>query len=497
VISLRNVWQPTEKQAIFLSCPVYEVMYGGQKGGGKTDALLFDHVEQHMAAHQHWQATGQKTRGRALILRKEFDRLSDFIARSHTYFRVLTQDQMKWQDQKHTWTCTCGYRVWFGHCEGPQDHERYQGQEVTRLAIDQVEELPFYQYAYIKLQVRTAEKILQPTVAVRCSANPLGRHADWVKKRFVEKNRNGYDVQWENVEVETADGEKIKIIRDRVFIPAGVRDNPHLPPEYIAELMLAPEHMRRAFLDGDWDVTPGSFFGDVFDNRVHVIDDLGPTEIRIPRNWPVFWAGDWGSRNPACALPMTVDNDGMLTVLDELYGPGQNPKIWGRNVIGMLEKWNWVDPKGFAKIPGYIDPACFKADTSGGTTIAEQLFEAGLAVYEGDNERKTGWTEVRRRLQERGGASGKIPGLRICRRCTDLIRTLPNLTAPDKDSGGDMDDIDTKQEDHAADALRYGVMSRPLPRTERDVREDEIARWTRISMLQQGRDTARNPTTGY
>jgi hypothetical protein len=334
-------------------------------------------------------------------------------------------------------------------------------------------------------------------VGVRCSANPLGRHADWVKKRFVEKNRNGYEVQWEDVEVETADGEKFRIRRDRVFIPAGVRDNPHLPPEYIAELMLAPEHMRRAFLDGDWDVTPGSFFGDVFDNRIHVIDDLGPTEIRIPRNWPVFWAGDWGSRNPAAAYPMAVDNDGLLIVLDELYGPGQNPKSWGHRVIGMLEKWGWVDSKGYAKISGYLDPSCFKTDTSGGPTIAEQLFETGLAVYEGDNNRTTGWTEVRRRLQERGGASGKIPGLRICRRCVDLIRTLPNLTAPDKDSGGDMDDIDTKQEDHAADALRYGVMSRPLPRTERDIREDEIARWQRISLMQQGRDTARNSTTGY
>lgn len=494
---LRTVWQPHPKQALFLSCPVYEVMYGGQKGGGKTDALLFDHVEQHQAAHQHWQKTGIKTRGRALILRKEFSRLEDFMVRAHSYFPVLSGGQMRWQQQQHTWICVCGYRVWFGHCEGPTDHERYQGQEISRLAVDQVEELPYNQYAYIKLQVRSSEDAVKPTVAVRCSANPLGRHADWVKKRFVEKNRDGFEVFWEDIEVELADGHKVTVRRDRVFIPAGVRDNPSLPPEYIAELMQAPEHMRRAFLDGDWDVTPGSFFGDVFDNRIHVIDDLGPTEIRIPRNWPVFWAGDWGSRNPACALPMTVDNDGLLIVLDELYGPGENPKKWGVNVLRMLEKWGWTDQKGFAKIPGYLDPSCFKADTSGGQLISDQLFEVGLTVYEADNERKDGWTEVRRRLQERGGMSGKIPGLRICRRCKDLIRTLPNLTAPENESMGDMDDIDSKQEDHAADALRYGVMTRPLPRLEKDIRDDEIKRWERIAMLQQHQNSQRNHFTGY
>jgi phage terminase large subunit len=301
----------------------------------------------------------------------------------------------------------------------------------------------------------------------------------------------------EVVEVDPGGGRpKVEVTRERVFIPAGVRDNPHLPPSYIAELMTAPEHMRRAFLDGDWDVTPGSFFGDLFDNRIHVVDDLGPVDIRIPSNWPLFWCGDWGPRSPACALLVCVDNDGMLIVLDELYAPGENPVKWARKVLAMLEKWNCLDSKGFSKIHGYIDPSCFKNDTSGGMMISEQLFEQGLMVYEGSNERKPGWTEIRRRLAERGGIGGKIPGLRIARRCTNLIRTLPNLTAPENESIGDMDDIDTKQEDHAADALRYGVMSRPAPRLAKDVAEEEIRRWERISMM-QNRDTARNTTTGY
>jgi hypothetical protein len=498
LIPLAALWKQTPKQKIFHACPVYEVMYGGQKGGGKTDALLFDHVEQHALAHGNWEATHVKTRGRALILRKEFGRLADFMARAHTYFPVMSREMMKWQEQKHTWLCACGYRVWFGHCEGPQDHELYQGQEISRLAVDQVEEIPYHQYAYIKLQVRSSEPLIQPTVGVRCSANPLGRYADWVKKRFVDKNRNGYEVMTEEVEVDPGPGQKkVKVVRDRVFIPAGVRDNPHLPPEYIAELMLAPEHMRRAFLDGDWDVTPGSFFGDVFDNRLHVIDDLGPNEIRIPSNWPIFRCGDGGSRNPAACYWLAVDNDGLIIVLDELYGPGEEPKRWASKILQVEEKWGWLDSKGYSKVHGYLDPACFKADTAGGPTIAEKLFEAGLSWFEGDNSRKAGWTELRRRLMERGGIANKTPGLRITRRCKDLIRTLPNLTAPDRDSGGDGDDIDTKQEDHAADAIRYGVMSRPMPKFERNLKDEELARWERITAAQRYSDDTRSTTTGY
>lgn len=483
-------------QAAFLSCPVYEVLYGGQKGGGKTDALLFDHVEQHLTVHKHWEETGMKTRGQALILRKEYGRLADFINRSLTYFPVLSKRMMKWQEQKHTWHCVCGYRVWFGHCEGPQDHQLYQGQEISRLAVDQVEELPYDQYAYIKLQVRPSSPLLEPTIAVRCSANPLGRHADWVKKRFVEKNRAGFDVQWEDIEVEDAYGEKVVIRRDRVFIPAGLRDNPHLPASYIADLMSAPDHMRRAFLDGDWDVTAGSFFGDIFDAKTHVIDDLGPTEKRIPSNWPVFRCADWGPRSPACCLWLAVDNDGMLIVLDELYGPGEEPFRWANKILAIEEKWGWLDSKGFSKLRGYIDPSSTQGDTSGGPTIAEKLFEAGLSWWPGDNDRKNGWAEVRRRLLERGGVGGHTPGLRIARRCTNLIRTLPNLTSPENEMKGDMDDIDTKQEDHAADALRYGVMSRPMAQLEKDIKEDEIKRWERIAAMQQ-HTAERNYTTGY
>lgn len=504
-MNLEAIWTPHPKQELFLSCPVYEVMFGGAKGPGKSDALLFDHVKQHQIVHKRFTETGMKTGASALIIRKAFGRLMDLINRAHRYFPVLSRDSaghpmMRWREQEHTWYCACGYRVRFGHLEGPQDHQIYQGQETSWLGVDQVEEIPYEQYAYLKLQVRCSDPILPASEwRVRCTANPLGKYADWVKARFVAPARDGWKIVSESMDVDIGAGLTKTVTRERVFIPATLLDNPSLPPEYAAELMSAPDHMRRAYLYGDWDVTPGSFFGDVWDPKLHIIDDMGPDLIRIPSNWPVWRCGDWGSRAPSACYWLACDNDGLLIVLDELYGPGENPRAWAEKIAAVEEKWGWLDNTGrYSKLQGYLDPSAFKTDTHGGKTIAEDLFESGIGWWEGDNSRKQGWKEIRARLMERGGVSGKIPGLRVARRCRNLIRTLPNLTSPENESIGDMDDIDTKQEDHGADALRYGVMSRPIARTKDQAYDEEVKQWERLAMARQVRaDAQRNEVTGY
>jgi len=50
------------------------------------------------------------------------------------------------------------------------------------------------------------------------------------------------------------------------------------------------------------------------------------------------------------------------------------------------------------------------------------------------------------------------PTLKVFSNCVNLIRTLPLLPL-DKNNP---EDVDTTAEDHAYDALRYGVMSRPM-----------------------------------
>ncbi len=72
-----------------------------------------------------------------------------------------------------------------------------------------------------------------------------------------------------------------------------------------------------------------------------------------------------------------------------------------------------------------------------------------MALVPGDNNRINGKMKVHRALANL--PDGK-PGLIVFRTCANLIRTLPALPYdPIR-----VEDVDSKAEDHAYDALRYG-----------------------------------------
>ena len=72
--------------------------------------------------------------------------------------------------------------------------------------------------------------------------------------------------------------------------------------------------------------------------------------------------------------------------------------------------------------------------------------------------------------------------------CIDSIRTLPVLTH-DKLR---MEDIDTTQEDHSADEIRYAFMSRPNTRQAPEIEED-IWRKPTIEEMMSGLDNVSRP----
>lgn len=104
------------------------------------------------------------------------------------------------------------------------------------------------------------------------------------------------------------------------------------------------------------------------------------------------------------------------------------------------------------------DPAMWQKTGAGrGESIAETLLRMRLPMRKSDNDRRNGWFRVHELLRDRPDGAG--PWLTVDPSCKYLIRTLPAMMQ-DKD---DPDDLDTKQDDHAVDALRYGAMSRPSP----------------------------------
>lgn len=416
-------------QTFFLASTEDEVLYGGARGGGKSYGLLVDPLR-----------FCDKKRARALIIRKTMPELRDLIYLSRTLYDKA-YPKARFRDQEKEWIFPSGARIEFGYCETDADLMRYQGQAYTWIGIDEVGQ---FATPTIWHELKGSLRSVDPEIPtyMRATVNPGGPGHKWLKEMFIDPVPPG---AVNKVEVQTPIG--VRYIT-RKFIPARLVDNPYLlhNDAYLISLSNLPETKRRQWLDGDWDVTENAAFPE-FKRSVHVCPPF-----TIPKVWPRFRACDWGYVQPACVLWFAVDFDYNLYVYRELYVKGLNAEVFARRVLE-LEK---DDPKPMS---GIMDVSAWARRGELGPAIPEIMAKVGCKWRPSDrsvrNSRQSGKLEVHRRL-----AIGDLgtPRLKIFSTCTNLIATLPALPI----DMNNPEDVDTNAEDHAYDALRYGVMSRPL-----------------------------------
>jgi hypothetical protein len=109
----------------------------------------------------------------------------------------------------------------------------------------------------------------------------------------------------------------------------------------------------------------------------------------------------------------------------------------------------------FKKIIGVADPACWQHAGAGGPTVAEIAAKYQVYFSKGDHARVMGWLQMHYRMEfdEEG-----LARMYFFKNCTDSIRTMPMMQY-DKHN---VEDLDTKMEDHAMDEIRYMCMCRPI-----------------------------------
>ena len=94
------VWAPQPgSQVYFLNAPVFECLYEGTRGPGKTDALLMDF------AQYVGRGFGQAWRG--ILFRKHYPDLEEVIVKSHKWFR-LAFPEARYNTSKHRWIFKTG-----------------------------------------------------------------------------------------------------------------------------------------------------------------------------------------------------------------------------------------------------------------------------------------------------------------------------------------------------------------------------------------------------
>lgn len=177
----------------------------------------------------------------------------------------------------------------------------------------------------------------------------------------------------------------------------------------------------------------------------------------------MFRSYDFGYGRPFSCAWWAVDYDGRLYRILEYYGctaqPNQglrlSPDEQFREIARMEREHPWLRGRS---IDGVADPSIW--DASRGESVAETAARYGLYFLPGDNHRVPGWMQCHYRLQfdEEG-----LPGMYVFEGCAAFLRTVPLL----RFSAVRPEDVDTEQEDHAADEWRYACMSRPIaPRIE-------------------------------
>lgn len=437
--------RPTEKQAMFLAAKARHVGYGGARGGGKS------HILRDKAKRLCLRYPGI----RILIVRLTFRELQnnhiDTLIGELKGFAKYNR-----QDKRFTWFN--GSTIDFLYCACDGDLAHFQGAQWDIIMIDESTNL---REEWIKKIVVCCRGVNDFPKRIYYFFNPGGPSHDYHKRIFVDRDYR--------------DKEKPE---DYQFIQALVTDNKYLmesQPEYIEFLENLPPKLRKAWLEGCWDIFEGQFFEDFRprpDGRMcaeagiepeealrqhrytHVIEPFEP-----PRGWTIMRSYDFGYGKPFSLAWWACDYDGVLYRIMELYGCTDTPNEgvkWTpdeqfRKASEIERTHPWL--KGRKIVDSIADPAIW--DSSRGESIAQTAARYGIYFTPGDNARIPGWMQVHYRLQQdRYGRSRMY----VFSNCKAFIRTIPLMMY----STTHPEDLDTSLEDHVADEVRYMCMSRPV-----------------------------------
>ena len=440
------VWAPQSgPQTSFVESDVFEVVYGGARGGGKTDAALGDFA-------RHAAEYGSAARG--LLVRRTRVALEPTIARAKEIFAGA-----QWAEQKSRFTWPNGARLSFRHLDQDSHADAYQGHDYSRVYIEELTQFGSPRLVdKLKATLRSATGV---PCRFRATCNPGGPGHNWVKDRYIDAGE--YEVIVDDF-TNPFDGRVVRL--DRIFIPARLSDNPKLTatdPLYIARLQQSGSaQLVRAWLEGDWNIVEGAFF-----DKWRIRNIVKP--FAIPSDWPRFRSFDWGYAAPFSVGWWAMATDpypsggvtiprGALVRYREWYGstgrPNEGLKLTAEEVAhGIVTR-----ERGETMSKSVADPSIFSSD--GGPSLAERmspicgLWKRADNARVGRNGALGGWDQMRKRII----GDGTTPMLFVFDTCRDFIRTVPVLQHdPDRP-----EDLDTNSEDHVADEARYACMSRPL-----------------------------------
>ena len=396
--------KPSVKQKEFLLSKAKYTAYGGARGGGKSWALRYKLL---LLCLRY---AGIRT----VIIRRTFPELRE----NHVYalYELAVKTGLAEYSETHkVFKFINGSVIKLGYLDSESDLLQYQGQEFDIIALDEATQIHERAFAVLAASLRGANAFPK---RMYLTCNPGGVGHGWVKRLFIDRAfREGEDPG------------------DYRFIPALVYDNAALMesnPDYVKQLEMLPDELKKAWLFGEWDVFEGQFFTE-FDVCLH------SAELTLPKRALHYCALDYGL-DMLAALFIAVDEEGRAYVYDEIYESG----------LIVSEAARKICEKSTADMI-FIAPAdLWSRQKDSGKSIAELFAQSGVFLTKLCPQRIPGWLALKEWLKtdEKGRAF-----MQIDKRCKNLLRTLP-LLMYDKTRQGDAA-TEPHEITHAPDALRY------------------------------------------
>ena len=450
----------------------FELLYGGAAGGGKSQSLLVESLRYaHIPSY------------RGIIFRRTYPEIEKSLV--PVAYELFT-GRAKPKNRGTEWVFGSGATIYLSHMQYEEDKEKHKSAEYDYIAFDELTSFTETMYTYMFSRCRGSNQEVKRRI--RAATNPTGPGHGWVKSRFLEMEEDpkmkllggrAYEFAcgWQSPDgkIHTSFStlpdnyhhgspqfsnevypvyENLDSGLQRAFIPALLWGNQVLlksDPAYVKRLMELPEKTQKALLYGSWDLFEGQFFSE-WDPEVNTCKDF-----EVPSSWRRFAAIDYGYSAPFCCLWFALSPDNELFCYRELYGKKLTTSEQAESILTLSGdeniEWYTADPSMFAR-------------QGTGESHADVYGRHKLHLLASSNKRVAGWALLHEYL-----AGGK---LKFFKSCVNVIRTLPSLAHAKRNP----DDLDTNQEDHAADATRYMLLTlKGLVTTIREETDDGIPEW--------------------
>lgn len=413
------------------------ILYGGAVGGGKSYWLRWELVYQLL----RFAKDGKKNGVIVGLFCEDYPALKDrHLSKIGTEFPDWLGEMH--QDHKNygrSYILKKEYGAGVIAFRNLDDPSKYQSAEFAVIAIDELTKNEKSTFDDLNTRLRWPGV---PDTKFIAGTNPGSKGHAWVKKWWLDRD---------------FDDNEQSLKDEMVYVKAVASDNPHISGEYLKTLESLPEDKRKAFVEGNWDIFKGQYFSE-FRREIHVIKPF-----EIPVWWKRYIWFDYGYNAQSAVYWVAIDEDGKVYIYRELYESGLTGSALAEKIVQLTPEQEWGAVRNWVGCH-YIFAKKGESDITIAETIQKKYYDLTkrtLIILKGEQSpgaRIVGWNTMREFLKSYPGQDGMPTAkLQIFEVCYNLIRTLPALIY----SETRVEDVDDNCEDHAPEAIRIGLMSRP------------------------------------